>query len=382
MKSYLFPTYQRKSFEIVEGTGSWAKDNLGNAYLDFTSGIGVTNLGYQHPLIESVLIEQAQKIWHTTNLYENHLQEAVAQRLANGQDFLSYFCSSGAEANEAAIKLARKYTGKSEIISFENSFHGRTYGAMSATPQANIQAGFSPLVPDFVYLPFNEITPLKRQINQNTAAVIVELIQGEGGIVPADIEWVQQVAQLCHDKDVLLIIDEVQTGIGRTGTLFAYEQYQIEPDIFTSAKALGNGFPVGAMVGKEKLKSAFGVGSHGTTFGGNPLAMAVANEVLTIMQTTDLLSEVQEKSNYFFERLTTINPKYIKEIRGKGLMVGIELKESLAVADVINELTDVGLLTLNAGTNTLRLLPPLTLTKAEIDIGIDKLKAVLENPTF
>lgn len=373
--NYLFSNYARKPFEIMEGDGCYVTDNQGKTYLDFTSGIGVMNLGYNQPKLNQVLAEQAQKIWHTPNLYDNHLQEIVAEKLIQNKDYLAFFCNSGAEANEAAIKLARKATGKSQIITFTNSFHGRTYGAMSATGQPSIHAGFEPLVPGFVYVPYNDFAALEAEVTDQTAAIMLELIQGEGGVTVADSEWIQQIATLCQEKNILLVIDEVQTGIGRTGSLFAFEQFQVTPDIFTLAKGLGNGFPVGAMLGKTELGEHFGPGSHGTTFGGNKLGMAVASEILEQLS-SELLVASQQRSQQLFSGLAEIKSDKIREIRGKGLMIGIELDPEVSVNDILEALEIEGLLALRAGTNTLRLLPPLTISEAEITLGVEKLKKV------
>ncbi|WP_206911516.1 acetylornithine/N-succinyldiaminopimelate aminotransferase [Enterococcus sp. DIV0840] len=379
--SYLFPNYQRKELELIKGSNCTLTDQTGKSYLDFTSGIGVMNLGYNDPELNQVLLEQANLLWHTPNLYENHLQEQVADKLANGKEYVSYFCNSGAEANEAAIKLARKATGKSKIITFTNSFHGRTYGAMSATGQDSIHAGFEPLVPDFIYVPFNELELLKAEIDQQTAAVMLELIQGEGGVLPAEESWIQAVQSLCKEYGALLIIDEIQTGIGRTGTFYAYEQYQIEPDIFTLAKGLGNGIPVGAMVGKTSLAEFFGPGSHGSTFGGNKLAMSVAYKVVERINQPKFLQDVQKKSQQLYTGLKQLAEKtsMIKVIRGKGLMIGIELADQDTLKIVLDQLEIEGLLTLKAGQTVLRLLPPLTITEKEIDQGIMIIEKVLHN---
>lgn len=379
--SYLFPNYQRKSIELVKGARNTLTDKEGKTYLDFTSGIGVMSLGYNDPELNQTLSEQANLIWHTPNLYENHLQEITAEKLANGKEYVSYFCNSGAEANEAAIKLARKATGRSKIITFTNSFHGRTYGAMSATGQASIHTGFTPLVPDFIYVPFNELAPLESAIDHQTAAVMLELIQGEGGVLPADLTWVQSVQALCQEYGALLIIDEIQTGIGRTGTFYAYEQYQIEPDIFTLAKGLGNGIPVGAMVGKTELASFFGPGSHGSTFGGNKLAMSVASKVIDRINQPDLLEEVQAKGEVLLIGLNEIakNNPLIEAVRGKGLMLGLVFSDQEVLKQAMEQLEAEGLLTLKAGQTVLRLLPPLTITYEEIDQALLILGKVISN---
>ncbi|WP_207696289.1 acetylornithine/N-succinyldiaminopimelate aminotransferase [Enterococcus sp. DIV0212c] len=379
--SYLFPNYQRKELELVKGDKNTLTDRSGKSYLDFTSGIGVMNLGYNDSELNQVLADQASLLWHTPNLYENHLQEQTAKKLANKKEYLSYFCNSGAEANEAAIKLARKATGRTKIISFTNSFHGRTYGAMSATGQASIHTGFEPLVPDFVYLPYNELEPLSAEVDQQTAAVILELIQGEGGVIPANKQWIQDVQSLCHKYGALLIIDEIQTGIGRTGTLYAYENYQIKPDIFTLAKGLGNGIPVGAMLGKSSLAQAFGPGSHGSTFGGNKLGMRVAAKVIDRINQPEFLHEVQMKSEQLFLGLEQLAEKnaVIRSVRGKGLMIGIEFSDQTILNQVMEQLEVEGLLTLKAGQTVLRLLPPLTITHEEIAQGLKIFETVLSN---
>ncbi|MDA9470040.1 acetylornithine transaminase [Enterococcus sp. 5H] len=376
--SYLFPNYARKDIEFMKGSKNTLTDQAGQSYLDFTSGIGVMNLGYEVPELNEILAEQAKLLWHTPNLYENHLQEEVAEKLANGKDYISYFCNSGAEANEAAIKLARKATGRTKIITFTNSFHGRTYGAMSATGQSGIQESFQPLVPDFVYLPYNDIPSLEQALDMQTAAVMLELIQGEGGVIPADEEWIQKIVELCKNTRTLLIIDEIQTGIGRTGTLYAYETYQIEPDIFTLAKGLGNGIPVGAMLGKKALAEAFNPGSHGSTFGGNKLAMSVANKVVEQVNQSIFLQDVQEKSKQLFAGLEKLaeKSKKIQAVRGKGLMIGLELSDPETLNQIVNDLQINGLLVLKAGKTVLRLLPPLTITPTEIDCGLQILEKV------
>lgn len=376
--SYLFPNYERKAFEIIEGKGVWVRDDQKKKYLDLTSGIGVTNLGHCQPDCEAAVLEQSHKIWHTPNLYYSQIQETVAKKLGQKHQFLAYFCNSGTEANEAAIKLARKASGKSKILTCLESFHGRTYGAMSATGQAAVQKGFSPLVPDFQTLHYNDCKDLDK-IDDATAAVMVEVIQGEGGVIPAKQQWLEKLAAVCKEHHALLIIDEVQTGMGRTGSLFAFEQYGIEPDIVTLAKGLANGLPVGAMLGKKDLAAAFGPGSHGSTFGGNKLALAAANSVLSILQTTDLLTEVKEKGHYLFDQLHKISSTKINAIRGKGLMVGIELTADTPVKEALTTLEKAGVLALYAGHNTLRLLPALTITKEELDGGIGKITQVLSD---
>lgn len=372
--SQLFPNYTRLPLEIAAGKGSYVTDTQGRRYLDFTSGIGVVNLGYGQPEIQQAMLQQADKLWHAPNLYTNSLQETVAQKLAKGP-YLAYFCNSGAEANEAALKLARKATGRTKILTFEGSFHGRTFGAMTATAQESIHQDFGPLVPDFEYLPFNEFSPLQAALDEETAAVMMELVQGEGGVIPAEKEWVQKVAALCQEAGALLIIDEIQTGMGRTGSFYAFEQYGIEPDIFTLAKGLGNGLPVGAMLGKTDLQQRFGPGSHGSTFGGNLLAMAAANAVCTVLTDSPVLVNVTARHQQLMAGLTDL--AQIVAIRGQGLMIGLELKDSAALQQAMTELRQAGLLVLKAGTNVLRLLPALTITEAEMAEGLAVLRHVL-----
>ncbi|HBM3583729.1 TPA: acetylornithine transaminase [Listeria innocua] len=375
---HVFPTYNRFPIDIVKGNGTVVKDTTGKPYLDFTSGIAVCNLGHCPENVTEAIQSQLANIWHTSNLYECALQDSVAELITDGTDKLVFFCNSGTEANEAALKLARKYTGKEKIITFEKSFHGRTFGSMSATGQAKIHQGFGSLVPGFTYVPYNDIESFKTELDENTAAVMLEVIQGEGGVIPGNAAWLMEVQMLCKKAGALLIIDEVQTGLGRTGTLFGFQQTFLDPDIFTLAKGLGNGLPIGAMVGKEYLSSAFGPGSHGSTFGGNKLALAAAKEILLTMKQTGFLEEVNAKAAYFrnlleehFEQLENV-----VAIRGEGFLIGIELGSS--AAPVVTELRDKGLLILTAGPNILRILPPLTVSYAEIDQAISILKSVLE----
>ncbi|MBC1367511.1 acetylornithine transaminase [Listeria innocua] len=375
---HVFPTYDRFPVDIVKGNGTVVKDATGKTYLDFTSGIAVCNLGHCPENVTEAIQSQLANIWHTSNLYECALQDSVAELITNGTDKLVFFCNSGTEANEAALKLARKYTSKEKIITFEKSFHGRTFGSMSATGQAKIHQGFGSLVPGFTYVPYNDIESFKTELDENTAAVLLEVIQGEGGVIPGNAAWLMEVQMLCKKAGALLIIDEVQTGLGRTGKLFGFQQTFLDPDIFTLAKGLGNGLPIGAMVGKEYLSSAFGPGSHGSTFGGNKLALAAAKEILLTMKQPGFLEEVNAKAAYFrnlleehFEQLENV-----VEIRGEGFLIGIEL-DSVA-EPVVTELRNQGLLILTAGPNILRILPPLTVSYAEIDQAISILKSVLE----
>ncbi|MFC6180484.1 acetylornithine transaminase [Lactiplantibacillus daowaiensis] len=376
-ESVLFPTYQRFPFAIESGQGVHLTDNHGQTYLDFTAGIGVCNFGYQDAAIQAAVSDQLTKIWHTSNLYENQLQTAVATLLVQGEDRCVFFANSGTEANEAALKLARKYTGKRDILAFNHSFHGRTYGAMSMTGNPHIQAGYAPLVPGMHFADYNDPAAIA-QITPDLAAVILEVVQGEGGVFAGDPDWLQAVQQACHDNGVLLMIDEVQSGIGRTGYRLAFEGYGLDPDIYTVAKGLANGIPVGAMVGKKALASAFGPGSHGSTFAGNPLAMAAAKAVLQQL-TPDFLATVQAKAANVWTTLQaeTAPLPVVTQVTGKGLMIGIHLQASLPVLKVITALHAEKLLTLSAGDNTLRLLPPLVMTDADLQAGLATIKQVL-----
>ncbi|QXA19405.1 acetylornithine transaminase [Streptococcus gordonii] len=373
--TYLFENYKRAPIEFVKAEGSYLIDSEGKAYLDFSSGIGVTNLGF-HPQVQRALIQQAGRIWHSPNLYLSSLQEQVSQELAGSYDYLAFFCNSGAEANEAAIKLARKATGKQGIITFQQSFHGRTFGAMAATGQDKIKEGFGDGVPHFSYAVYNDLASVEDLVNQDTAAIMLELVQGESGVRPAEASFVKVLADFCQREGILLIVDEVQTGMGRTGQLYSFEHYGIIPDIVTLAKGLANGLPAGALLGKSRLASALGPGSHGSTFGGNKLAMAAALETLHIMKEMGFLEEVRSKSAILLEQLQLAfqdHPK-ISAVRGLGMMIGIETSASLS--KIVEGARQKGLIILTAGENVIRLLPPLTISREEIQQGITVLKEV------
>lgn len=373
--TYLFENYKRAPIEFVKAEGSYLIDSEGKTYLDFSSGIGVTNLGFQ-PQVQQALIQQAGRIWHSPNLYLSSLQEQVAQELAGSYDYLAFFCNSGAEANEAAIKLARKATGKQGIITFQQSFHGRTFGAMAATGQDKIKEGFGDGVPHFSYAIYNDLASVEKLVNQDTAAVMLELVQGESGVRPAEAAFVKDLPDFCRREEILLIVDEVQTGMGRTGQLYSFEYYGIIPDIVTLAKGLANGLPSGALLGKSSLAPAFGPGSHGSTFGGNKLAMAAALETLHIMKEAGFMEEVRSKSAILLEQLQFAfqdHPK-ISAVRGLGMMIGIETSASLS--KVVEAARQKGLIILTAGENVIRLLPPLTISREEIQQGIAILKEV------
>lgn len=369
--STLFPTYKRWEIEIESGLGTVVTDKTGNEYLDFVSGIGVTNLGHRHPKVQASLQEQLDKVWHVSNLFQIEKQEQAAKKLTeHSSGDVVMFCNSGAEANEAAIKLARKHTGKNKIITFQQSFHGRTFATMSATGQDKIKQGYGPLLETFEYVPYNDSDALAEAIDRETAAVMVEIVQGEGGVIPGTSQFLQEMQRLCTEHNLLLIVDEVQTGVGRTGKAFAYQHHGLSPDIVTTAKGLGNGFPVGAMIGKKALAEDFGPGSHGTTFGGNPLAMAAVGAVLDTVFDDDFLKDVTVKGEYLLEQLKNklSDTVFVDQVRGKGFMVGIACTDE--VADIVAALRKKGLLVLVAGPHVIRLLPPLTVTQEEIDRAV------------
>lgn len=374
--SALFPTYQRWDLEITHGEGAWVTASDGKRYLDFIAGIAVCNLGHRHPKVLEAVHAQLDQVWHVSNLFQNSLQEEVAERLVqHSSGDRVFFCNSGAEANEAAIKLARKATGKWKIITFEQSFHGRTFATMAATGQDKVKVGYGPMLPTFVYVPYNDVEQLQQAMDQETAAIMLEVIQGEGGVNPGDPSFIQAAEQLCREYGALLIVDEVQTGIGRTGKPFAYQHYGISPDIISVAKGLGNGFPVGAVIGKEQLLEDFGPGSHGSTFGGNPLAMAAANATLQVIFEESFLQDVVVKGEYLKKQLEArlAGLPGLQEIRGQGLILGIET--SFEVAPLLAIMREKQLLTLGAGPHVIRLLPPIIVSKEEIDEAVDRIMA-------
>ncbi|QDY84406.1 acetylornithine transaminase [Paenibacillus polymyxa] len=375
--SSLFPNYARYSLTLVKGQGSWLWDDQGKRYLDFMSGIAVTNLGHAPQAVAERLKQQIDELWHVSNLFHIPGQERAAALLtANSSADAVFFCNSGAEANEAAIKLARRYhqkvkqTGRYEIITFTQSFHGRTLATLTATGQDKVKEGFLPLPAGFKSVPLHDQAALEAAINENTAAIMLEMVQAEGGMYPVDPAFVDVITKLCREHGLLLIIDEVQTGMGRTGKLFAFEHYGIEPDIFTLAKGLGSGFSVGAMLGKAYLREAFTAGSHGSTFGGTPLAMAAVQATIETIIDDKLPERAAEMGDYLFHSLQKQlgDLPFVKDIRGKGLMVGIECAEP--VAELVLAGQKKGILFITAGPNVIRLLPNLYVTKDEIDQAV------------
>ncbi|MEK4230349.1 acetylornithine transaminase [Solibacillus sp. FSL H8-0538] len=375
--SALFQNYARRPISIVEGKGTIVHDSTGKRYLDFTSGIAVCSLGHAHPALVSAIQAQSEKLWHVSNLFESPDQEKLAETLVKDTHLShAFFCNSGAEANEAAIKIARKHTGKHHILVFEQSFHGRTFGAMSATGQDKVRNGFGPLVSKFTTLPFNDVEALKATIDDSVAAIMLELIQGEGGVNAVTPEFAEAIQEICNENDILLIVDEVQTGIGRTGTRFAYEQTVLKPNIVSMAKGLGGGFPIGGILGTAELFETFNAGTHGTTFGGNPLGVAVAQTVLDNVFQPEFLANVQQKSKYLVKKLKEAFPGEQYTIQGKGLMLGLSLGGE-DVAPYVGKLDQAGLLTVAAGPTVIRLLPPLTVSEAEIDEAVAILKSTI-----
>ncbi|MGF7087442.1 acetylornithine aminotransferase [Kroppenstedtia sanguinis] len=380
----LFPTYQRNDLRPVEGQGAWLWDEAGKKYLDFTSGLGVCNLGHAHPKVKEAVQEQLDRLWHVSNLFQIPLQEEVSEELARVSGLsLAFFCNSGAEANEAAIKLARRYgrEGKGlaqpEIVTFHSSFHGRTLATLTATGQTKVKEGFAPLPEGFRQLPYNDVFALEAGLTETTAAVLLEPIQGEGGVHPADPSFLRRLEELCREREILLMVDEIQTGMGRTGSLFAFQEAGIQPDVLTLAKGLGNGIPVGAMLGRTGLETHFGPGSHGSTFGGNPVAMAAAQAVLREWTETDLPVQVQETARQLTALLheRVAQSPFVREVRGRGWMWGVELDRS--VAPLLSHLRDRGLLASLAGPCVLRLLPPLVTEVAELEWAVAQIEEAL-----
>ncbi|WP_028593772.1 acetylornithine transaminase [Paenibacillus assamensis] len=382
--SSLFPTYNRYPITLVKGEGSRLWDENGREYLDFMSGLAVTNLGHVPEQVKARLTEQLDALWHVSNLFHIPQQEQAAKLLTEHScaDAV-FFCNSGAEANEAAIKLARRYhqkianTGRYEVITFEQSFHGRTLATLTATGQDKVKDGFTPLPEGFRYAPYNDIQALEAAITDKTCAIMLEMVQAEGGVIPITAEFAEGVANLCTVHGLLLIIDEVQTGVGRTGRWFAHEHFGLKPDIFTVAKGLGSGFPVGAMLAKQYLRDAFGPGTHGTTFGGTPIAMAAVLGTLETHIEERIPERVAEISSYLLAQLHQklgAHPK-VKVIRGMGLIVGIEYDG--AAGEMIAQMHQEGLLVVPAGPNVIRLLPSLRVTKEEINAAVAIIERVL-----
>ncbi len=382
---YVMNTYSRLPLVIERGDGVYLYDEDGKKYLDFTAGIAVNSLGYGNKKFIEALTKQSELFNHCSNLYYSKPQAEVAEILVKNSCFdRVFFCNSGAEAVESALKLSKKYgkEKRTKIISMKNSFHGRTCGSLSLTGQTKYQKGFAPLVPDIVFAEYNNIESVKAEIDENVCAIIVEPIQGEGGLTPAKKDFLAGLREICDKNDILLIFDEVQCGMGRTGKLFAYQHFGVEPDVACLAKGLGNGFPIGAMLAKEKAASAFEPGNHASTFGGNPLATVCAKVVLSELTEGNILKNVVEVGDYLKQKLNELKAEFpvIKEVRGYGLMQGIELDKP--VKEIIAECQQNGLLLIGAGENVLRFIPPLIVTKEHVDEAIAVLRNVNNKNTM
>jgi len=371
-------TYRRFPVVLTRGAGARVWDSNGKEYLDFVAGIAVCSLGHCHPAVVEAVKRQAETLMHVSNLYYTEPQIHFARQLVeNSFADKVFFCNSGAEANEGAIKLARRYAfehmapERRELITMEESFHGRTLATITATGQKKFQVGYEPLPTGFKYVPFNDLAALEAAVNERTCGVLLEPIQGEGGINIPDKGYLGKVRELCDEKGILMILDEVQVGMGRTGRLFAHEHDSVKPDIMTLAKALGNGFPVGAVLATDRVASVFTPGSHASTFGGNPLAMAACRAVLETMLQEGVLDHCRQSGIYFLERLNHLKENYevIKEVRGRGLMIGVEL--TIEGAELVRSCMEKGLLINCTNGNVLRFVPPLIITEAEIDKAVE-----------
>jgi len=381
----MFNTYKRSPITLVRGDGCRLWDEKGNEYIDFIGGIAVCALGHSSPIVSKALYEQSKKLVHVSNLFYTQPQTELAQILVeNSFADRVFFCNSGAEANEAAIKLARRYSKEKfgperyAIITMDNSFHGRTMATLSATGQEKIRIGFDPFLEGFKYVPFDDLDNLKAAIDRSVCAVMLEPIQGEGGVVVPDGDYLKGVKEICKNHDLLLILDEVQVGMGRTGRLFAYQHFGITPDIMTLAKALGNGLPIGAMLAKEELTDAFGPGSHATTFGGTPLITAGALAVVESLLNDGWIENARDMGNYFKNQLTNLQQKHsiIKEVKGLGLMLGLLLDRD--GTDIVNACMEKGFLINCVQGKVLRFVPPLIIRKEKIDLLINCLDEIFK----
>ena len=386
-KQHLMNTYARFPVTFVRGEGLYAYDEEGRKYADFGSGISVNNLGHCHPAVVQAMQKQAETLCHCSNLYWSEPQLDVAEYLVkySGLDRV-FFCNSGAEANEGAVKLARKYFydkgrgDRYEIITMKKSFHGRTLATLTATGQDKVKTGFAPLPEGFVYAAYNDFEDLKAKFSDHTCAVMLEPVQGEGGIYPMERDYIEKVAAFCKEKGLLLIFDEIQCGMGRTGTVFAYEQFGVKPDIVTNAKALGGGLPFGAVIASEEVAASFGPGSHGSTFGANPVAAAASRAVFEVMEKENLLAHVKSVGAYLRDRLLELKkefPEVIKDVRGLGLMLGMEV--TCGASAVVNACFDDGVVLLSAGPDVVRFLPPFIITEKDVDFLTETLKKAVNS---
>ena len=382
--SYLANNYNRRKISFVKGKGAYLYTKKGKKYLDFLSGIAVNTLGHSHPALIKALQTQAKKVWHVSNSFEIPEGETLAKKLSQ-KTFAEkvIFVNSGAEANEAAIKIARRYfyskgqSNKNRILCIKNSFHGRTLANIFASGSKKMTEGFGPKVSGFDHFKFGDLKSLKKKITKNTAAIFFETAMGESGIKVNSRSFLKDVRKICNKKNILLILDEVQCGIGRSGKFFAYEYSKVKPDIVPIAKGIGGGFPIGAVLMTNKVAKCMIPGTHGSTYGGNPLAMVIGNTIMDQVFKKNFLKNVRKNSKYFLSNLNTIKmsyPKIIKEVRGVGLLIGIQVKVDLN--NFINKLTQNQLLTIRAAENVVRILPPLNVKKKEIDIALKIIKKV------
>lgn len=382
----LMHTYGRFDIALDHGKGAKLYDLDGNEYIDLTSGIGVNALGHQHPALVKAITEQAGKLMQASNLFYTEPMVDAAERLADSTGMEKvFFANSGAEANEGMIKIARKYSAdkygsdRTRILTLKNSFHGRTVATLEATGQDKFHQNFYPFTGGFEYVTADDIEDLREKMaDPKVAGIMMELIQGESGVRPLSPEFVQEAARLAKEKDILFMADEVQTGIGRTGSLFCYQQYDVKPDLVSCAKALGGGVPIGAVLASDKTAHVLQPGDHGTTFGGNPLSAAAACTVLDVVDQKEFLQEVKEKGDYFMEQIRALNKPSVKDVRGMGLMIGIEVGPE-KVMGYLTKLQEKGVLALKAGTGTIRLLPPLIISKEEIDTAVKAMNEVFES---
>ena len=382
-KSKVMPTYA-PSVVIASGKGVTVRDVDGMSYYDFTSGIGVNSVGYSHPKVVKAIQDQAAALTHCSNLYANVPATLLASKLVeiSGLGGKVFFCNSGAEANEAALKLARMWGaangGRYEVVTFRQGFHGRTLATVAATAQAWCQEGYDPLPVGFAYADYNDLESVKAALSDKTVAIMLEAVQGEGGVTPATAEFMKGVRALCDEKNLLMIVDEVQAGMGRTGTWFAWQGYDVKPDLFTCAKAIAGGLPMGARVSNAKLADTFGASAHASTFGGNPVAAAAANAVISVIEEEKLLENATKVGELLREALQGFVDKYDKllEVRGKGMMLGLVVDGE--AKDVVEALKGQGLLALTAGKNVVRFLPPLTLGESDLEDAIDMISDALD----
>lgn len=385
----LLPVHKRLDVTFSHGSGVYLFDNNNNKYLDFGAGIAVNCLGHCHENLVKALNSQAQKLWHVSNLYcVSELNEYADKLTAKTFADYVFFCNSGAESIECSIKMIRKHfhdkgqSHKNKIITFEGAFHGRTLGTISAAAKKQYLQGFEPALPGFINVAFNDINAVKEAINDEVAGVLIEPIQGEGGIRVHDKKFIQDLRKLTKDNNILLALDEVQCGIGRTGHLFAYEYFDIIPDIVSTAKAIGGGYPLGACLSTKEAASGMTYGTHGTTYGGNPLAMSVADAVLETITQDNFLDQIKENSKILFQELKKLQNQYpniIEEIRGVGYMIGIKISTNYLNSDIVSNALSQKLLTIPAGDNIVRLLPPLIITQEHIKEAITKLTKALQN---